>query len=53
MRAAEEALEDAADAAIYDERKADLRAEKALPADVTMDILRAPAGSRRCATGGG
>ncbi|MER9485295.1 helix-turn-helix domain-containing protein [Mesorhizobium sp. M0563] len=40
MRAAEEALEDAADAAIYDERKADLRAERALPADVTMDILR-------------
>jgi len=40
LRAAEEALEDAADVAIYDERKAELKKEKALPADVTMDILR-------------
>ncbi|TPK86279.1 helix-turn-helix transcriptional regulator [Mesorhizobium sp. B2-4-12] len=40
LHAAEEALEDAADVAIYDERKADLKTEKALPADVTMDILR-------------
>ncbi|MDX8456502.1 helix-turn-helix transcriptional regulator [Mesorhizobium sp. VK9D] len=40
LRAAEEALEDAADIAIYDERKADLKTEKTLPADVTMDVLR-------------
>ncbi|TPN85731.1 helix-turn-helix transcriptional regulator [Mesorhizobium sp. CU2] len=40
MRAVEEALEDAADVAIYDERKAALKTEKALPADVTIDILR-------------
>ncbi|TIQ31997.1 MAG: helix-turn-helix transcriptional regulator [Mesorhizobium sp.] len=40
LRAAEEALEDAADVAIYDERKTDLKTEKALPADVTMDVLR-------------
>ena len=40
LHAAEEAAEDAADAAIYDERKAALRTEKALPADVTIDILR-------------
>ncbi|WP_164762061.1 MULTISPECIES: hypothetical protein [unclassified Mesorhizobium] len=40
LRAAEEALEDAADVAIYDERKAELKTEKALPADVTVDILR-------------
>ncbi|MET3577070.1 DNA-binding XRE family transcriptional regulator [Mesorhizobium robiniae] len=40
LHAAEEALEDAADVAIYDERKADLKTEKPLPADVTMDILR-------------
>lgn len=38
--AAEEALEDAADVAIYDERKADLKTENPLPADVTMEILR-------------
>ncbi len=40
LHAAEEALEDAADVAIYDERKADLTTERALPADVTMDVLR-------------
>lgn len=40
LHAAEEALEDAADVAIYDERKAELETEKALPADVAMDILR-------------
>ncbi|MGX5803162.1 helix-turn-helix domain-containing protein [Bradyrhizobium sp. Arg314] len=40
LRAAEEALEDAADIAIYDERKADLKTDKTLPADVTMDVLR-------------
>ncbi|RWM86781.1 MAG: XRE family transcriptional regulator [Mesorhizobium sp.] len=40
LHAAEEALEDAADVAIYDERKADLKTEKPLPADVTMEILR-------------
>ncbi|WP_245456418.1 MULTISPECIES: helix-turn-helix transcriptional regulator [unclassified Mesorhizobium] len=40
LHAAEEALEDAADVAIYDERKADLKTERALPADVTMDVLR-------------
>jgi DNA-binding XRE family transcriptional regulator len=40
LHAAEEALEDAADVAIYDERKAGLKTEKALPADVTMEILR-------------
>ncbi|WP_288142952.1 helix-turn-helix transcriptional regulator [Mesorhizobium sp.] len=40
LHAAEEALEDAADAAIYDERKADLKTEKPLPADVTMEILQ-------------
>ncbi|BCG78876.1 helix-turn-helix domain-containing protein [Mesorhizobium sp. 113-3-3] len=40
LHAAEEALEDAADVAIYDERKAELKTEKKLPADVTMDILR-------------
>jgi DNA-binding XRE family transcriptional regulator len=40
LHAAEEALEDAADVAIYDERKAELKTENALPADVTMDILR-------------
>ncbi|WP_027054789.1 helix-turn-helix domain-containing protein [Mesorhizobium erdmanii] len=40
LHAAEEALEDAADVAIYDERKAEFKAEKALPADVTMDILQ-------------
>ncbi|PBB82579.1 transcriptional regulator [Mesorhizobium sp. WSM3879] len=34
------ALEDAADVAIYDERKADLKTERTLPADVTMDVLR-------------
>ncbi|RUU24268.1 hypothetical protein EOD10_02265 [Mesorhizobium sp. M7A.T.Ca.TU.009.01.3.2] len=37
---AAEALEDAADVAIYDERKAQLKIEKTLPADVTMDILQ-------------
>jgi DNA-binding XRE family transcriptional regulator len=40
LLAAEEALEGAADVAIYDERKAELRTEKPLPAEVTMDILR-------------
>jgi DNA-binding XRE family transcriptional regulator len=40
LHAAEEALEEAADVAIYDERKADLKTEKPLPADVTMEILR-------------
>ncbi|MER9331559.1 helix-turn-helix transcriptional regulator [Mesorhizobium sp. M0488] len=40
VHVAEEALQDAADAAIYDERKAEFQTEKALPADVTMDILR-------------
>ncbi|MER9403355.1 helix-turn-helix transcriptional regulator [Mesorhizobium caraganae] len=40
LHAAEEAREDAADVAIYDERKAELKTEKSLPADVTMDILR-------------
>ncbi|WP_027168184.1 helix-turn-helix transcriptional regulator [Mesorhizobium sp. WSM3224] len=40
LDAAAEALEDAADVAIYDERKAKLKTEKALPADVAMDILR-------------
>ncbi|RWK40098.1 helix-turn-helix transcriptional regulator [Mesorhizobium sp.] len=40
LHAAEEALEDAADVAVYDERKADLKTEKPLPADVTMEILR-------------
>ncbi|MBN9220672.1 MAG: helix-turn-helix transcriptional regulator [Mesorhizobium sp.] len=40
LHAAEEALEEAADAAIYDERKAELKAEKPLPANVTIDILR-------------
>jgi DNA-binding XRE family transcriptional regulator len=40
LHAAEEAAEDAADVAIYDERKAALGTEKALPADVTIDILR-------------
>ncbi len=40
LHAAEEAAEDAADVVIYDERKAELKTEKALPADVTMDILR-------------
>ncbi|MGX9144369.1 helix-turn-helix domain-containing protein [Mesorhizobium sp. 128a] len=40
LHAAEEAREDAADVAIYDERKAGLKTEKALPAEVTMDILR-------------
>ncbi|MBW8909750.1 MAG: helix-turn-helix transcriptional regulator [Mesorhizobium sp.] len=40
MRAVEEAQEDAADVAIYDERKAAPETEKALPADVTIDILR-------------
>ncbi|TIM34900.1 MAG: helix-turn-helix transcriptional regulator [Mesorhizobium sp.] len=40
LHAAEEALEDAADVAIYDERKADLKTETPLPADVTMEILR-------------
>lgn len=40
LHAAEEALEDAADVAIYDERKADLKTEKVLPADVTMNVLR-------------
>ncbi|MEZ2329100.1 helix-turn-helix domain-containing protein [Mesorhizobium sp. RCC_202] len=40
MRAVEEAQEDAADVAIYEERKAALGTEKALPADVTIDILR-------------
>ncbi|RUV23596.1 MULTISPECIES: hypothetical protein [unclassified Mesorhizobium] len=40
LHAAEEALEDAADVAIYDERKAQLKIEKTLPADVTMDILQ-------------
>ncbi|SJM31055.1 helix-turn-helix domain-containing protein [Mesorhizobium delmotii] len=40
LHAAEEALEDAADVAIYDERKASLKTEKPLPADVTMEILR-------------
>lgn len=40
LHAAEEALEDAADVAIYDERKAELKTGKTLPADVTMDIWR-------------
>lgn len=40
LHAAEETLEDAADVAIYDERKAQLKTEKALPADATMEILR-------------
>ncbi|MER8742195.1 MULTISPECIES: helix-turn-helix transcriptional regulator [unclassified Mesorhizobium] len=40
LHAAEEAREDAADVAIYDERKAELKTEKPLPAEVTMDILR-------------
>ena len=40
LHAAEEAMEDAADVAIYDERKAELKTEKPLPVDVTMDILR-------------
>ncbi|MER8897177.1 helix-turn-helix transcriptional regulator [Mesorhizobium sp. M0676] len=40
LHAAEEAVEDAADVAIYDERKAELKTEKLLPAEVTMDILR-------------
>jgi DNA-binding XRE family transcriptional regulator len=40
LHAAEEALEDAADVAVYDERKARLKTEKPLPADVTMEILR-------------
>ncbi|WP_245464452.1 MULTISPECIES: helix-turn-helix transcriptional regulator [unclassified Mesorhizobium] len=40
LHAAEEAQEDAADVAIYDERKSEFKAEKALPAEVTMDILR-------------
>jgi len=40
LHAAEEALEDAADVAIYDERKAEFKTEKPLPADVTMDVLR-------------
>ncbi|BCG71543.1 hypothetical protein MesoLj113a_27010 [Mesorhizobium sp. 113-1-2] len=35
LHAADEALEDAADVAIYDERKAELKTEKALPADMT------------------
>ncbi|ESZ28808.1 MULTISPECIES: helix-turn-helix transcriptional regulator [unclassified Mesorhizobium] len=39
LHAAEEAM-DAADVAIYDERKAELKTEKPLPAAVTMDILR-------------
>lgn len=40
LHAAEEALEDAADVAIYDERKAELKVEKTLPADVMIDVLR-------------
>jgi len=40
LHAAEEAAENAADVAIYDERKAALKTEKALPADVTINILR-------------
>ncbi|ESY27662.1 helix-turn-helix transcriptional regulator [Mesorhizobium sp. M0761] len=40
LHAAEEAREDAADVAIYDERKAEFKTEKPLPAEVTMDILR-------------
>ena len=40
LHAVEEALEDAADVAIYDKRKAELKTEKALPADVSMDILQ-------------
>lgn len=40
LHAAEEAVQDAADVAIYDERKAELKTEKPLPAAVTMDILR-------------
>ena len=40
LQPAEEALEGAANVAIYDERKAELKTEKALPADVTMGILR-------------
>ncbi|TIL67532.1 helix-turn-helix domain-containing protein [Mesorhizobium sp.] len=40
LHAAEEALEDPADVAIYDERRADLKTENPLPADVTMEILR-------------
>ncbi|ESZ35405.1 MULTISPECIES: helix-turn-helix transcriptional regulator [unclassified Mesorhizobium] len=40
LHAAEEAREDAADVAIYDERKAEFKTEKPLPAEVTMDVLR-------------
>ncbi|MER9690666.1 hypothetical protein NKJ16_01850 [Mesorhizobium sp. M0179] len=40
LHAAEEAREEAADVAIYDERKAEFKTEKPLPAEVTMDILR-------------
>ncbi|MER9348760.1 hypothetical protein [Mesorhizobium sp. M0227] len=40
LHATEEALEDAADVATYDERKAVLETEETLPADVTRDILR-------------
>ncbi len=40
VRAAEEAAEDAADAAIYDARKAGLAGEASLPAELSMAILR-------------
>ncbi|ODT05822.1 MAG: transcriptional regulator [Mesorhizobium sp. SCN 65-20] len=40
VRAAEEAAEDAADAAIYDARKAALAGEASLPAELSMAILR-------------
>jgi hypothetical protein len=51
LHAAEEAMEDAADVAIYDERKAKFKTEKTLPADETWPFCGAPAGSRRCEVG--
>jgi len=40
VHAADEAMEDAADIAIYDARKADAVAAAPLPADISMAILR-------------
>ncbi|MGB3390882.1 MAG: helix-turn-helix transcriptional regulator [Pseudaminobacter sp.] len=40
LRLAEEAAENAADAAIYDARKAELQGKDSLPAEVSMAILR-------------
>jgi DNA-binding XRE family transcriptional regulator len=40
VRAAEETVEDAADVAIYDARKADMAARPTFPAELSMAILR-------------